>query len=54
LQALPLAKHEPTANDGIEARVRGESLRIPYRVYFPLPPAKALERLSGHPTGLER
>ena len=48
LQALPLAKHEPTANDGIEARVCGESLRIPYRVYFPLPSARALKRLSGH------
>ena len=45
LQALPIAKHEPTV-DCIEARVSGESLRVPYRVYFPLPSARALERLG--------
>ena len=47
LQALPIAKHEPT-DDFIEAKVSGESLRVPCRVYFPLPSTDALERLSDH------
>jgi hypothetical protein len=47
LEALPKGEHEPTGGEGsIELRVSGEPVRIPYRVYFPQPPARKLEALS--------